>query len=226
VRAQRFFRYLWRINAVLIAIAAAGIAVAVVMLTVSMIQDNIRRREAAAASVIPGKPANKELSLGDLSPIEGTSLFRATLSSQHHGIEISSSGGSSPDVRNMLFIDTASGTATWLLPNDKEVITNRADVAEQEKPGEPKAPLGMVALVKPYRESAEASTGRLLMLDLTGLHVEQFASDVFALDGVTITPAGEIAVLFQKNRKYYLALFDRTTRAKRSEREIAVPDLH
>ena len=108
MRAQRFFRYLWRVNAVLIAVAAAGIAVAVVMVTVSTIQDNIHRREAAAAAVIPGKPANKELSLG----------------------------------------------------------------------------------------------------------------------GLSTTPAGDDAVLFQKNRKYYLALFDRTARAKKSEREIAVPDLH
>ena len=46
-----------------------------------------------------------------------------------------------------------------------------------------------------------------------------------ALDGVTITPAGDVAVLFQKNRQYYLALFDKTTLTKKSEREIAVPAL-
>lgn len=225
MRAQRFFRYLWRVNAVLIAVAATGVAVAVVLVTVEMIQGNVRRREASAASVIPGKPANKELSLGGLFPIEGTSIFRATLSSEHHGgVDLGSlSSGGSSDIRNILFVDTATGTATWLLPNDKELITKNEDVSE---PGEHKQPLAIVALVKPDGEHADAATGRLLIADVAGRHVEQFASDVHALDGVTITPGGDIAVLFQKNRKYYLASFDRTTRAKRSEREIAVPDLH
>ena len=224
VRAQRFFRYLWRVNAVLIAIAAAGIAVAVVMLTVSTIQDKVRRREAAAASVIPGKPANKELSLSGLLPIEGTSIFRATLSSEHYGKHLDSfSSGEASEIRNILFVDTTTGTAAWLLPSDKERITNQEDVTQ---PGEHKPPLAIVALVKPDGENTDAATGRLLIVDVAGRHVEQFASDVHALDGVTITPGGDIAVLFQKNRKYYLASFDRTTRAKRSEREIAVPDLH
>jgi hypothetical protein len=224
VKAQRFFRYLWRVNAVLIAVAAAGVAVAVVLVTVELIQGNVRRREAAAASVIPGKPANKELSLSGLFPIEGTSIFRATLSTERHGNHLGSlSSGDASELRNMLFVDTATGTATWLLPNDKELITNHEDVSE---PGEHKPPLAIVALVKPDGENADAATGRLLMLDVAARHVEQFASDVRALDGVTITAGGDIAVLFQKNRKYYLASFDRTTLAKRSEREIAVPDLH
>lgn len=221
MRTQRFFRYLWRVNAVLIAIAAAGVAVAVVVVTIETIQSNVRRREAAAASVIPGKPANKELHLGGLVPVEGTSIFRATLSTQQHVSSFSSGGDS--DTRNILFVDTATGTATWLLPSDKESIARNEDVTE---PGERKPPLATVALVKPSGENADTATGRLLILDVAGRHVEQFASDVHALDGVSITPAGDIAVLFQKNRKYYLALFDRTTRAKRSERELAVPELH
>ena len=147
MRTQRFFRYLWRVNAVLIAIAAAGVAVAVVLVTVSSIQDRVRRREAAAASVIPGKPANKELFLGGLVPVEGTSIFRATLSTQRHGGKYGSfSSGDDSETRNILFVDIAAGTATWLLPNDKELITNREDVAE---PGEHKPPLATVALVKP-----------------------------------------------------------------------------
>lgn len=224
MRAQRFFRGLWRVNAVLIAIAAAGVAVAVVMAAVYMIQDNVRRREAAASAVIPGKPQNKELTLSGLTTIEGTSLFRASLSSQpYRGVDLGSSGGSASDTRNVLFIDIANGTATWLLPNDNEVVTSTYDVIDEPAPGERRAPLGIVALVKPNAD--DNATGRLLMLRLAGLHATPFASDVRALDGVTIAPSGDVAVLFEKNRKYYLTLFDKATLTKRSEREITVPNL-
>lgn len=222
MRAQRFFRALWRINALLIAVASAGIAIVMMMVGGYMLQDKARQREAAAAAVNPGKPSNKELTLGGLTPIEGTSLFRATLSSPYRGLDVGSSGGGAPDTRNMLFIDTATGTATWLLAGDREVIANSSEIVDETKTGERKPPLGMVALVKPYGADAD---GRLLMLEMASLRSKEFAAGVHALDGVTITPAGDVAVLFQKNRQYYLALFDKTTLTKKSEREIAVPAL-
>ena len=56
MRAQRFFRALWRINALLIAVASAGIAIVMMMVGGYMLQDKARQREAAAAAVNPGKP--------------------------------------------------------------------------------------------------------------------------------------------------------------------------
>jgi len=223
MRAQRFFRGLWRVNALLIALAAAGVAVGVVMAMFYIVQDKVRQREAAATAVIPGKPQNKELTLGGLMPIEGTPLFRADLSSPYRGVDLGSSGGSAPDTRNVLFIDISNGTATWLLPNDKDVVARIEHVIDEAAPGQRKPPLGIVALVKPYGD--DNATGRLLMLPIPSLRATQFAADVRALDGVTIAPSGDVAVLFEKNRKYYLALFDKATLTKRSEREIAVPNL-
>ncbi len=83
----------------------------------------------------------------------------------------------------------------------------------------------MVMLVKPYSAKSEASTGRLLVTDVTAEHITEVAPDVQNVHGVTLTPAGEIAVLFERDRKYEFALVDKSSLRKISERTITVPAL-
>ena len=219
MRTHRFFRYLWRVNAVLIAVAMAGIALVLIAFNWPF-RRNARPIQAAAPP-IPGKPPNKELFLGPLAQVERTSVFRARLSTEERvGRKLGSySGSDSSELHNILIADVAGGTSTWLLPGDKELIASYDDVTD----GLQRPPLATVALVKPSND--ENAVGRLLIFDIAAQHVEQVAADVRTIDGVTIVPSGDIAVLFQKNRKYYLASFDRATRAKKSEREITIPPL-
>lgn len=221
MRTQRFFRYLWRVNAVLIALAFAGIALVLVAINLPF-RGGYAQPAAAAAPPIPGKPPNKELVLGSFRQLGQTTVFRATLSTEERGgrkgLGSYSSSDSSSELHNMLIADVVSGTSRWLLPGDKELIANYEDVMD----GPEKPPLATIALVKPPNEE----NGRLLIFDIAAQHIEQVAANVRTIDGVTIVPSGDIAVLFQKNRKYYLASFDRVTRAKTSEREIPIPPLH
>ncbi|MGZ8811638.1 MAG: hypothetical protein ACXW29_10915 [Thermoanaerobaculia bacterium] len=225
-RTNSFFRYVWRINAVLILLAAAASVWLIAVLVISEIGSSIRRRQVAAATPpIAGKPESKNLHLSGLSPVEGTSVFRAMLSSERPGkIEISS-GGYAPETRNMLFVDASTGVAKWLLPSDKELITWNTDIPDVQRSGEQKPPVATVVLVKPHSNNPDPVGGRLLLLDVAANKVQEIATNVRDVNGASLTPSGEIAILFERDRKYALASFDRRTLSKLREREIIVPNL-
>jgi hypothetical protein len=225
-RAQKFFRYVWRINAILILIAAAGAAFGVVFFVVTQVSDSIgQRKTEAAAPPVVGTAASKELRLGGFTRIEGTTIYRASLSTRDGRGKYSSSGDSS-EVRNILYLNLETGNARWLLPSDSENIAFNEDVAAPSKNGETAPPLGVVVLVKPVPSGSEAVPGRLLLLDIAAEHVNQVAANVRDVHGVTLMPSGDIAIFFERDRKYQLATFDRASLRKLSERTINVPDLH
>ncbi|HXH95560.1 MAG TPA: hypothetical protein VNN25_28545, partial [Thermoanaerobaculia bacterium] len=150
-RTSRFFRQVWRVNALLILVAAAAAAFAVCAFVWSQLEGSLRRQSAeTVAPIIPGKPATHELHLGGLVAIDGTSLYRATLSTPADRSGSSfSSGGYSSDTRNILVVDGASATSHWLLPTDKELIVFNQDVGNPEsKEGHAQPPLATVVLVK------------------------------------------------------------------------------
>src|ERR1041385_7766838 len=124
-RGQRFFRWVWRINAVLILVAAAALVCGVVAFVVSEVQSGIRQRAAAAAAPrVVANARSSELRLSGFTNVPGTSVYEAKLTSQREGgIEISSGGGSYAETRNILFIDLTTGSGRWLLPSDDQMIT-------------------------------------------------------------------------------------------------------
>jgi hypothetical protein len=223
-RAPRFFRWIWRINAVLILVAAAAAVCGVVAFVVSEVQSSVRRHDAVAAA--PRVVANSEsaqLHLGGFSIIPGTSVYKALLTSGRGGIDIGSSGYAA-DTRNILFVDLATGAGKWLLPSDDQTITFDENVDENHRDAD-RTTLANVFLVKPYSSHSEAAPGRLLVTDATAAHVTEIAPDVQSVNGVTLTPAGEIAVFFQRGRNYEVALIDKSSLRKISERTITVPEL-
>lgn len=226
-KAHRFFGWVWRINALLILVAAAAAVCGVVALVFSEVQSSMRQREvAAAAPKVVASAEAKQLRLGGFVNLPGTSVYKATLTSEREGRGVLASGsGYASDTRNILFIDLTTGAGRWLLPSDDQVITFDESVDEYTHPGEDRKTLAMVMLVKPYADKSEASTGRLLVTDVTAEHITEVASDVQNVHGVTLTPAGEIAILFERDRKYEFALVDKSSLRKISERTITVPAL-
>ncbi len=224
-KTQKLFRYIWRIDAVLILVAAAAAVFAVIALLISEINSSIRHREAvAAAPPVTARTANEDLHLGGLFPVEGTSVFRAILTSERRGIDLSSSGYSG-DTRNILFLDFSNGGAKWLLPTRNELITFNTDVHESSQRGESAPPVATVILAKPYSTHPETADGRVLLFDPAARHVIEIATGVHEVDGAAITSGGEIAVLFERSKKYQLAFFDRSSLRKLRENEVNVPQL-
>src|SRR5205085_10412274 len=120
--SAKFFRWVWRVDAVLILLVAAAALFGVITVLVSEVRSNARQRQVAATAppVVPNAE-KKALRLGDLTHIEGTTVFRAELTSQRRGAEFSS-GGYATETRNVLFVDLSDGSARWLLPSDKELV--------------------------------------------------------------------------------------------------------
>jgi hypothetical protein len=103
-----------------------------------------------------------------------------------------------------------------LLPSDNEVITFDSNVGENQS-----KPIATVVLARPQG----GGDGRMLLLDPVAKHVGEIASGVHDVDGVTLMHNGAIAVLYESNRRYHLATFDRASLAKISERDVNVPQL-
>jgi hypothetical protein len=69
------------------------------------------------------------------------------------------------------------------------------------------------------------SDGRLILADPVGRQVQTVAEGVQEVNGVALNEAGELAILFSRNRKYVLTSFDSGSLKKKEEREIDVPKL-
>jgi hypothetical protein len=124
---QKVFRYLWRINAILILVAAGAITLGVGALLVGEFgASSARTREAESGPLATGGTSDPRLFLGQASVVPGSSFMRADLLLHHDGGGFSSGGYA--DTRNVLFIDPGEKNARWLLPDDKSIIVESSDV--------------------------------------------------------------------------------------------------
>jgi hypothetical protein len=226
-RSSRFFRQVWRVNALLILVAAAAATFGIGTLIWSQVEQNMRRDSAAAvAAVVPGKQTTSELHLGNLRPIEGTTLYRAELSTPDHGGSSFSSDGYSSETRNILVVDSATATSHWLLPTDKELIVYNQDIAKHETGETPAERLAAtVVLVKANSSNHEAEEGRILIADPAATDVRELISGVRVVHGISLTNTGQIAIMFEQKRSFHLALVDAGNRHLLSDRVVAVPAL-
>ncbi len=224
-KAQRFFRYLWRANAVLIFLGTVAISVSIGSLLVSELWRNTNRhQDTAAAPPVVGSESGEQLYLGQVVQIAGTDTLRGELLASGSGKGLGSSGYGS-DVRNVLFLDGQSKTARWLLPDSRHVISQSIDVRASDEGSSASQPIAEVLLIKAIGSDAEADIGRLMLLDPTGQMVTTISEGVRAVNHAQLSLEGHITVLYERNRKYVLATFDASSLAKLSEDELAVPQL-
>jgi len=122
-KSQKFFRYLWRIDAVVIFLAGAAIAIGVGSLLIGEIGTRTARyRDAGKAIPIVAADSDAHLSLGRVSVVAGTSVMRAELSREREGKGFSSGGYS--ETRNALFIEPDQKEARWLLPDNNHIVSD------------------------------------------------------------------------------------------------------
>jgi hypothetical protein len=145
MKLNRIFRYIWRIDGVLIFIAGMGILALIVFASFSALADKFRSANANTVRVETDEGANLkiQLSYGKFAGIEGTNFLIAPLVSEQ---EYSNFGyGSMKEqknkaVRNYLFLNSLNQTTHWLLPNNEvlflsdELISDRKRKAEDVEP--------------------------------------------------------------------------------------------
>jgi hypothetical protein len=222
-KAQRFFRYLWRVNAVLILVAAGAIAFAVGTLLVAEFgARSARRRVADAGPLVAGSESDPRLVLGSASVVAGTEFMRAELVLHRGGAGFSSGGYA--EIRNVLFIEPGEKAGRWLLPDDDHVIAESFDLVTNEDDPKTKRTVATVALVKPSTGTPEAATGKLLLFDPSGRSVVEVADGVRE-SHVALLSGRELTILYERERRLILATFEPGSLTKRGEHTIDVPPL-
>ena len=225
MRAQRFFRYLWRIDAILILVAAGAITFGAAALLFQELGENVAMRRNANAGVPVASPDAAEprlnLSLDHAEAIAGSPVLRANLFVNQEGKGFSSSGYR--EIRNVLFIDPNQGTSHWLLPDNDHVIMEHSDLTDERDPLRHRV-VASVVLVKPRSNESERTTGRLLLLDSNGTNIVEIAKDVRDMHVATLE-ASELRILYERNRRLTLAVFDAASLVKKREHEIDIPQL-
>jgi len=222
-KSQKVFRYLWRINAVLILVAAGAITFGVGTLLVGQFgASSARTREAESGPLASGGTSDPRLFLGQASVVPGSSFMRADLLLHHDGGGFSSGGYT--ETRNVLFIDPGEKDPRWLLPDDKQVIVESSDVVANEDQSEPKRTVATVALVKASGGDRQTAKGRLLMFGPSGRPIVEVADGVRALH-VAALSGEQITVLYERDRQLLVASFAAASLSKQREQVMTVPPL-
>ncbi|MEE2730402.1 MAG: hypothetical protein VYA55_06235 [Pseudomonadota bacterium] len=128
---SKFFKSLWRFNAVLIA-AAGMLAILVLIFSLYMIfkEINGRKRGNEIVNVDPQSNIEEVFRLGSIEHVKGSnSVIVPLLSDQFFSLKYSGSK-STVSTRNLLFSDMESESSAWLLPSNQYLIVEHRQVNE------------------------------------------------------------------------------------------------
>jgi hypothetical protein len=221
---DKSFRDLWRTNAFLVTFAVVAIAILVGYFVLADFGwKSARDREADAGVQIAPADSKDKLTLGTAEVVAGSAVLRADLFVSRDGGFSSSGSGGYSETRNVLFIDPADKAAHWLLPDNDHVVVSTLDI-EDEKDPNAKRVIATAFFVKPLSEKSEATSGRLILADSAGSKVVEVSNDVKDVQ-VAALNAGEVILLFERNRRLVSTAFDPNSLAKKREQEIDIPQL-
>ena len=222
-KSAKFFRWVWRVDAVLILVAAGAIVFGVGTLLVGELgARSAWRHEATAGPAVAGSDGEEGLVLGRASVVEGTNTMRADLVVYRSGAGFSSGGYT--ETRNLLFITPGEVAARWLLPDHDHVISETQDVVHHEDQAKASRTVATAILVKKRGPALETVGGRLILFNPSGTNVVEIADGVRTMHAATLS-GGELAVLFERDRRLSLATFDPQSLAKHHEQQMDIPEL-
>ena len=222
-KSAKFFRWVWRLDAILIFVAAGAITFGVGTLLVTELgARSAWRHDATAGPVVAAGESNSALVLGRASVVQGSDMMRAELGVYRPGAGFSSGGYT--ETRNILFIEPGDTVARWLLPDHDHVITESSDVMKHQDQPKTTSTVATVVLVKNRGPALESAAGRLLLFGPSGKAIVEVADGVRTMHAAALT-RGNLAVLFERDRRLFLASFDPESLAKRHEQQMEVPQL-
>lgn len=221
-KSQKFFRYIWRINAVLILLAAGAVTLGVGGLLYQEFGFKAARsREAAEGIAVADTNAKSDLVLSRATVVEGTPVMRAELQRFTGAGKFSSGGGYNSETRNILFIEPGQKTARWLLPDNDHVVVDSSDIREPNESNEKRVVVTAV-LVKSPTEPPESAVGKLLLFDPPGKKIVEVADHVRTIQVVSIKE-GELSILYERDKRLLLDVFNLQSITKVREQEIEIP---
>jgi hypothetical protein len=222
-KSARFFRVIWRVNAILFLVVAIAAAFAVVSFAIGQVRESFRVHERAKTEpkVVAPKGTTDDLTLNGFIAVEGTSTLRADLTSRDRSSagSFSSGPGGYPETRNIFYLDLETSTAHWLLSTNDQRIAYKEDVTRTAEHGQ-SLPVATVVLTRAL--SSESDGGQLLVTNPTATAVKPVAANVTRVSGQSLTRNGDLAIVFEQARNYQVAIVDPTTLSLRAVHQVVV----
>jgi len=153
---NRFFRLLWRFNALVVAGSGLAVMAGALLLAVVLYLD--QRRDKPAVKADAPAPVAQALAFGDFSAVAGTVVVIIPLEQEVGSYGFASSGGPRNVTRNLLFIDLTTGTQRWLIAGGNALIS-RYRTIERDTPRGRKAEA--IAIMAQVVDADTDGNGRL-----------------------------------------------------------------
>lgn len=133
-RAEAFFRWVWRANGLIVlALGCIALFAASAMIFNIGLFSARNATEKDVTKVAGADLGAENLRLGSFNRVRGTGFLYATLASPSDYIGSGSSDGLGQP-RNLLFFDTATRGAHWLLPNNMQQISEYSFIGDSPEP--------------------------------------------------------------------------------------------
>lgn len=140
-KRSRIFRWVWRVNSVLILLMGLGTFCFLAVGTLSIVSEQFRRREYNSVRVQtePNQTLKIKFNYGKFAKVEGTNIAISPITSEqktYSSVFDSSSSsiktGYSTAVRNFAFLNLPDQTTRFLLPNNDKLITASSKITEKK----------------------------------------------------------------------------------------------
>lgn len=207
---NKFFRFVWRFNAIAIMLTALVVIIVGSVLGLVMYRDSTRQRSVTNVVNIERTSNVAEiLRLGQSTPIEGTSYLMAPLTSDQTYSQ-SYYDKSAYSQRNVLFIDTRGTGSHWLFSTNEYLIINDSLIAEgmeQQRPKPVRAILYLVvkADTNHDRRLTDSDTKTISLSSPDGSKYKEIIPDVDVLVGHHLIDKDFLFVVYQRQGTVYSA---------------------
>lgn len=227
-RLTKFFTLVWRINGLIVfGLGVLGLVLAVLAI-LEIARFRIRERPQEQITRVADKDlAASNLRLGSFEEIPGTKHLYAELfapseyySSKNYSSKNSGSGSGA--AHNLLFFNTATKTAHWLLSDNDHTIPSYSLILYPPRSLSDKA-VALGVLLELRKSGQEGSpqqsteTGRLLIAASDGTALTTIASPVDALLGHHLVDRQSLLAFYVAAGAVRVADVDPTTRRTRSD---------
>jgi len=219
-----FFRWVWRITGLLLLLLVLYGAVSMVGASRSMRQ--VPDGEATIGRLDRPDQHEVALKLGGFAALPGTSMLYAQLGSEGPQVGSLSSSYTPTDLRNLLFFDTASRRAHWLLDDNAQSLAALSVIGEPDPlrthgSSSDSRALGLLFLSRPAETDHKGDATWDIRLSSVDCHqLKTLANGVNTLLDHQLTNDHALLVFYAKRGVVHVLDVDPVTRELRSDQTL------
>lgn len=212
MKTRRFFRTVWRLNALIILLAGVLACGFVAVATLALLRDITRTRHVSnVVNVAPEQRGRDRTSLGSFVRVEGTQVFRAPLNIEQE-FDLSVASKETTSIQNYLFYDPALDRSYWLRAGAPALFADSHELPERDF--EERLPI--VAMLYEIVERDTDGDQRLTESDLkvialadpAGTRLTPLLTGVAEVHAADITSGNAALIIYTTSGKLHAATVD------------------